>query len=90
MINENISFGGYEDEQKAVRIFVEYLPDIERLGLELRAIDLVNRCSRSLDLDLKLDELISEFPEPGFHHHLLSDVSTNGSWENAVRAYEEQ
>ncbi|MBS3086546.1 hypothetical protein J4422_02490 [Candidatus Pacearchaeota archaeon] len=55
-----LNFERYDDPARAADIWYAYLPDVERLGLLTRAEGLVYSYAKRQDLDLGLDNLISE------------------------------
>lgn len=91
-MTSNMTFEEYDNPERAAAIWGEYVSDIERLGVEVRAENILSMCNRSDDLDIRLERLISG-RESGLCAPPTSspvDPDSNGSWGNAVRRLEEQ
>jgi len=55
-----LNFKSYDNPDKAEDVWYDYLPDVERLGLLMRAEGLLYSYTKRDDLDIGLDSLISE------------------------------
>lgn len=90
MTTEEPQFIDYDNPQRALKIWDEYFLDVERLGKQERAIDIARRSYTCADLDIRLDRLTSDASCAGNLTVSPFDQDANGSWANAVKAYEEQ
>lgn len=52
-------FEGYENETLAIKVLDSYNREIIRLGLQEDAADIVRTCTNLVDLDARLDALVT-------------------------------
>ena len=54
------NFDGYDNPRRARALWEDYSGDLERYGIENKARDIAADCNQIIDLDIRLERLISK------------------------------
>jgi len=80
----------YDNPLRAVKIWLEYEPDIMAMCLSERAERIIEECNKCDNLDIKLDEIVSQEKQDRVAKRSLKKqtAETSGSWDNSVKSLE--